>query len=56
VERGEITATNPLENGPSIFSRADLDSAAACDLARVQRPTQDTPRYRTPPNKISSPQ
>jgi hypothetical protein len=33
VERGEIDATHPLENGPWIFSRADLDSAAARGLA-----------------------
>ena len=33
VERGEIDATHPLENGPWIFSRADLDSTAARGLA-----------------------
>jgi DNA invertase Pin-like site-specific DNA recombinase len=33
AERGEIDATHPLEDGPWIFSRADLDSTAARDLA-----------------------
>ena len=33
VERGDIDAAHPLENGPWIFSRADLDSTAARDLA-----------------------
>jgi hypothetical protein len=33
VERGEIAATHPLENGPWVFNRAVLDSAAACGLA-----------------------
>ena len=33
AERGEIDATHPLEDGPWIFSRADLDSTAAHDLA-----------------------
>ena len=33
AERGEINATHPLENGPWIFSRADLDNTAAHDLA-----------------------
>jgi hypothetical protein len=33
VERGDIDAAHPLAVGPWIFSRADLDSAAARDLA-----------------------
>jgi hypothetical protein len=31
--RGEIDATHPQEDGPWIFSRADLDGTAAADLA-----------------------
>jgi hypothetical protein len=33
AERGQIDATHPLEDGPWIFSRADLDSTAVHDLA-----------------------
>jgi DNA invertase Pin-like site-specific DNA recombinase len=33
AERGEIDATHPLEDGPWIFSRADLESSRARDLA-----------------------
>jgi DNA invertase Pin-like site-specific DNA recombinase len=43
VERGEIAATHPLENGLWIFNRADLDSAAACGLALRARVTGRRP-------------
>jgi hypothetical protein len=33
AERGEIDATHPLDDGPWIFSRADLHSTVARDLA-----------------------
>lgn len=33
VERGEIDAMHPLENGPWIFSRVDLEGSRARDLA-----------------------
>ncbi len=32
AERGEIEARHPLEDGPWIFSRANLDGCAVCDL------------------------
>jgi hypothetical protein len=50
VERGEVTAEHPLQDGPWIFSRTALESDAAKILvSRVQRNLY--PRKTTPPDE-----
>ncbi len=51
AERGEINAKHPLEGGPWLFQRADLEGPAA---QSVPKATQDTPRYRSRPSKTCS--
>ena len=54
AERGEIDATHPLEDGPWIFNRADLNGPAARGLNLRARSNPKTPQYRTLPSKLSS--
>jgi hypothetical protein len=44
AERGDIDAMHPLDDGPWLFRRADLDSPAARSLARRAHASLKTPR------------
>jgi hypothetical protein len=48
AERGQIAARHPLEDGPWIFSRAELESAAARDIASQAKATSKHPTVSDP--------